>query len=69
MQKYYTSEEVEKGIKVDGIEIIPSISKTTLRNARQKRQIKYTKISRECRYTIEWLQEYIDRNIVDVKTA
>lgn len=69
MKKYYSSEDVAKGIKIDGEEIIPPISATTLRNARQKRQLKYCKISRECRYTLEWLQEYIDRTIVDVKTA
>lgn len=69
MKKYYTNEEVEKGIVIDGVEVIPPISATTLRNARQKRQLKYTKISRECRYTVQWLQEYIDRSIVDVKSA
>jgi short-subunit dehydrogenase involved in D-alanine esterification of teichoic acids len=69
MKKYYTNEDVEKGITVDGVEVIPPITSTTLRNARAKRQLKYCKISRECRYTLEWLQAYINRTVVEAKTA
>lgn len=67
MRRYFSGKEVNKGIVIDGIEVIPPISETTLRNARQKRQIKYTRISRECKYQLEWLEDFLNRNIVEVK--
>lgn len=63
-KQYYTTEEVAAG--VDGI---PKIKKTTLRNLRQARKIKYTKIGNECVYRKEWIQEYLDRNEVSPMTA
>lgn len=60
MEKYYTSDELENGI--DGL---PSISKTTQRNLRLHRKIKYTKLGRNCVYTKTWIQEYLDSNIVE----
>lgn len=59
MKEYYTTEEVASG--VDGI---PKIRKTTLRNLRQTRKIRYTKIGNECMYKREWIQEYINKNEV-----
>lgn len=56
---YYTSKEVSKGI--DGL--LP-IKEVTLRNLRQKRKIKYTRLAGECIYKKEWIQEYLDRNEV-----
>jgi len=67
MKKYYTGKEVSQGIILDGIEIIPPISETTLRNARQHRQIMFSRLSRKTIYTVPWLQAFIDRNIVEVK--
>ncbi len=64
MQKYYTSEELERGI--DGL---PKINKTTQRNLRLHRKLKYTKCGRNCLYTREWIEEYLAKNIVDAKTA
>jgi len=61
MKTYYTTEEVAKGI--DGL--LP-ISEVTLRNLRQKRKIKYTKIGNKCAYKKEWLEEYINKNVVEV---
>lgn len=58
-KEYYTTEEVAAG--VDGI---PKIKKTTLRNLRQLRKIRYTKVGNECVYKKEWIQEYLDRNEV-----
>lgn len=63
-KQYYTTEEVSKG--VDGL---PKIKKTTLRNLRQTRQIRYTKIGNECAYKKEWIQEYLDKNEVQPITA
>jgi len=62
MQKYYTSEELQKGI--DGL---PKINKTTQRNLRLHRRLKYTKLGRNCLYTKEWVEEYLKSNIVEVK--
>lgn len=59
MKEYYTTEEVAKGI--DGL--LP-ISKTTLRNLRLKRRIRFSKVGNECVYKKEWIQEYIDKNEV-----
>jgi len=64
MKKYYTTEEVEKGI-----EDLPAISKTTLRTLRQFRKLKYTKLGNQCLYTKEWIEEYLNSNIVEAKTA
>jgi len=68
MQKYYTGKEIAKGITIDGIEIFPPISEVTLRNARMNRTLSYTRISRICYYQTSWIQAFIDRNIVQVKT-
>lgn len=64
MIKYYTSEELEKGI--DGL---PSINKITQRNLRQHRKIKYTKLGNKCLYTREWIEDYLRKNTVEVKSA
>ena len=64
MQKYYTQVDVVKGI-----EGLPSISETTLRNLRQQKKLKYTKLGNKCLYTKEWIEEYLNKNIVDIKTA
>ena len=61
MKTYYTSEEVSKGI-----EDLPPISQTTLRNLRQKRKLKYTKIGNNCVYKKEWIEDYINKNVVEV---
>lgn len=60
-KEYYTTEEVAAGI--DGI---PKIRKTTLRNLRQARKLKYTKIGNECVYKKEWIEDYLNRNVVEV---
>lgn len=59
-KKYYTSKEVENGI--DGL---PAIKENTLRSLRQNRKIKYTKIGKECVYQKEWIEKYIESNIVE----
>lgn len=59
MKEYYTTEEVAKGI--DGL--LP-ISKTTLRNLRLKRRIRFSKVGNVCVYKKEWIQDYIDKNEV-----
>ncbi|MCK9455208.1 MAG: helix-turn-helix domain-containing protein [Sulfurimonas sp.] len=58
-KEYYTTEEVAKGI--DGL--LP-ISKTTLRNLRLKRRIRFSKVGNVCVYKKEWIQDYIDKNEV-----
>lgn len=58
VEKYYTSDEVEKGI-----DQLPKISKTTLRNLRMHRKITYTRVGRNCVYKKEWIEEYINSNI------
>ncbi len=64
MKKYYTSAEV-----ASGIENLPEISSTTLRNLRMKRKLKYTKIGGKCMYQKEWIEDYIRSNIVQVNTT
>jgi hypothetical protein len=66
MERYYTAEEIEKGI-----EELPKISKTTLRNLRAARKIKYTKLGNRCVYLKSWILDYLMRNEVDIaqKTA
>ena len=59
IKEYYTTEEVAKGI--DGL--LP-ISKTTLRNLRTARKIRFSKIGNVCVYKKQWIQDYIDRNEV-----
>lgn len=59
--KFYTNKELEKGI--DGI---PSITNTTLRNLRQHKKIKYTKIGRECIYKRSWILDYLKKNEVEI---
>jgi uncharacterized protein YneF (UPF0154 family) len=63
MERYYTTKEIEKGI-----EELPPISKTTLRNLRQERKIKYSKIGKNCVYKKSWILEYINKNAVETKT-
>lgn len=63
MERYYTAEEIEKGI-----EELPPISRTLLRNLRLNRKIKYSKIGRTCVYKKSWLLEYIKANEVETKT-
>lgn len=60
-KEYYTTEEVSKGI--DGL--LP-ISKTTLRNLRTARKIKFSKVGNVCVYKKEWIEDYINGNIVEV---
>ncbi|MBW6489163.1 helix-turn-helix domain-containing protein [Sulfurimonas sp.] len=61
MKEYYTTEEVAKGI--DGL--LP-ISKTTLRNLRTARKIKFSKVGNICVYKKEWIENYINGNVVEV---
>jgi hypothetical protein len=61
-EKYYKQEELEKG--VDGL---PPIKAVTLRNLRQKRRLKFSKLGRECVYRRDWIQEYLNQNIVEAK--
>ncbi|MDD5159094.1 MAG: hypothetical protein PHI47_03510 [Sulfuricurvum sp.] len=61
-EKYYTSDEVEKGI-----DQLPKISKTTLRNLRMLRKITYTRVGRHCVYKKEWIEAYINSNIRSAK--
>lgn len=61
--KFYTSEEVEKGI--DGIQ---SISQVTLKNLRTKRKLQYTKIGTKVYYRKEWIEDYINSNIREAIT-
>lgn len=63
MDKFYTTQEV-----MNGIEELPPISKTTLRNLRQERKIKYSKIGKNCVYKKSWILEYINKNAVETKT-
>ncbi len=64
MKKYYTSEEIEKGVGD-----LPPISRTTLNNLRAARKIKYTKLGNTCVYTIEWIEDYLKKNTVEPITA
>jgi hypothetical protein len=61
IKEYYTTEEVSKGI--DGL--LP-ISKTTLRNLRTARKIKFSKVGNICVYKKEWIEDYINGNVVEV---
>lgn len=59
MKEYYTTDEVARGIGE-----LPPIKKTTMRNLRQLRRIRFSKVGNECVYKKEWIQEYIDKNEV-----
>lgn len=59
-KEYYTTEEVSQGI--DGL--LP-ISKTTLRNLRTARKIRFSKVGNVCIYKKEWIEDYINGNIVE----
>jgi len=61
MKKYYTADEVEKGI-----DELPPISNTTLRNLRLQKKIKFTKVGNKCLYKKEWIEEYLEANIREV---
>lgn len=61
MKKYYTSQEVEKGI-----DDLPPIPKNTLRSIRQQKKIKFTKVGKSCLYKKEWIEEYLEANTRDV---
>lgn len=61
MKIYYTTDEIAKGL-----DDLPPITKTTLRNLRSARKLKYSKIGNQCVYKKEWVQAYIDNNIVEV---
>lgn len=56
-EQYYTKEQLTTGI--DGI---PKFKESTLRNARQKKTIKYTKVGRECVYRRDWVLDYLKSN-------
>ncbi|MDX9743911.1 MAG: helix-turn-helix domain-containing protein [Arcobacteraceae bacterium] len=58
---YYTADEVAEGI--DGL--LP-ISTTTLRNLRSARKIKYSKCGNKSVYKKEWIEDYLNGNIVEV---
>ncbi|HUH43428.1 MAG TPA: helix-turn-helix domain-containing protein [Sulfurimonas sp.] len=60
-KQYYTTEEVAKGI-----EDLPPISKNTLRSLRTQRKIRYSKIGITCVYKKEWIEDYLNGNIVEV---
>lgn len=65
MKKYYTSEDVAQGIKdKDGTEIFPPLEKRTQDNLRTNRRLSYCKIGGKVYYSIENLQEYIQKNTV-----
>lgn len=51
----------------DGIEGLPKIPKTTQAKARKKKELKWVKIGREIVYKKEWVEEYLERNIRNVK--
>ncbi len=59
-KQYYTVDEVEKGI--DGL--MP-ISRTTLRNLRSKRKIKFSKRGRDTIYMRKWVEDYLLSNVVE----
>ena len=40
------------------------ISPRLLITLRHKRKIQYTKIGRDCVYKREWIEEYLERNVV-----
>lgn len=57
---YYTGEEVAAGL-----EGLFPIKEVTLKNLRQSRKIRYTKVGGVgCVYKKEWIQEYLDKNEV-----
>ncbi|QDF29916.1 hypothetical protein [Halarcobacter anaerophilus] len=56
-EKYYTKSDLTRGI--DGL---PVFSKITLKNARQQKKIKYTKVGRDCVYRRDWVLEYLKNN-------
>ena len=64
MKKYYKAVDLENGIWEDGVQILPAFSKTLLRNLRSSRRITYQKIGRECVYTKEALEEYLNSSTV-----
>lgn len=58
-KEYFTNDEVAAGVAG-----LIKISKNTLRNARWKRQIRFTKVGNMVVYKREWIQAYLDRNEV-----
>lgn len=66
MKKYYSTEEVEQGIKDnDGVEIIPPIEKKTQNTLRSKRKLAYQKIGGKAYYTLLQIQNYIESNKIE----
>lgn len=64
VKKYYTTKEIAKGV-----EGLPPITATILRNLRSARKIKYAKLGKQCVYTIEWIEDYLSKNTVEPITA
>lgn len=61
MKQYFTSDEIIQGIKD-----LPPIPKNTLRNLRLQKKIQYTKVGNKCLYKKEWVENYLNSNIVKV---
>jgi hypothetical protein len=69
MKKYYKTKDLQNGIWIEGVQVVPPFSSTLLRNLRAQRKITYYKQGRETVYTREDLEEYIESTKVTVKVA
>ena len=65
-RKIDSKELSEKGLIVDGVEILPPTGETTLSQLRAKRQIPYTKIYGKCYYQVSELIEWVNSKKVAV---
>jgi len=61
----------EKGVKMEkkylstkDVEMIYGLSEKTQGNLRHKRKITYSKIGKNCVYLAVWVEEYINKNMV-----
>jgi hypothetical protein len=66
MKKYYKAKDLQDGIWIDGLQVVPPFSATLLRNLRSTRKITYYKQGRETVYTQEDLEKYIESTKVTV---
>jgi len=60
IKNYYTAEEIEEGM-MPGVDA-GIFTKQLLQNLRGQKKISYTKIGGKTYYTIEDIEEYINRN-------
>ncbi|MCK9532668.1 MAG: hypothetical protein M0R77_19450 [Gammaproteobacteria bacterium] len=65
-RKIDSKELSEKGLVVDGVEILPPTAETTLSQLRTKRQIPYIKIYGKCYYQVSELIEWANSKKVAV---